>query len=86
MTFRLSQADAIMLTNYVNSPNTKISLLLRPRPPRQHHGSGSQTTVAVEHSAEATTTPAAQPATPNGPTPVSPKTTPGAAHAPLPPH
>ena len=87
VTFRLSQADAIMLTNYVNSSNTKISLLLRPRPPRQHHGGGAQTSVAIEHSAE-TTTPAARPATPkatpNGPTPISPKTTSGATSAPLP--
>lgn len=44
VTFRMSQADAIMLTNYVNSPNTKISLLLRPRPRKVAAGDGPAAT------------------------------------------
>ena len=34
VTFRLSRDDAIMLTNYANTPGATISLLMRPRPPK----------------------------------------------------
>ncbi len=84
VTFRLSQADAVMLTNYVNSNNTKISLLLRPRPPRQRPGDGGHATAApTQPNGPAKTAPAApgakpaapgaKPAAPQGPTPVAPQ-------------
>lgn len=42
ITFRLSRDDAIMLTNYVNSGNCKISLLLRPRSNNRGNGNAPE--------------------------------------------
>lgn len=87
VTFRLSQADAVMLTNYVNSNNTKISLLMRPRPPRQRPGDGGYPTATpTQPNGPAKTAPAAPGAKPAAPSakPAAPGAKPAAPQGPTP--